>query len=422
MNSTLDRIIELNKNYPKLRKEKGYNVFSVLQIQSKEVLTCRFLADLLNPRGQHGSGSAFLKLFFDEVLKIPIHDANLFDNAIVTAEYTIDDERRIDIVIEIGKRFIPIEVKIYAEDRKSQCYDYYTFAKQRDSAAKVYYLTRTGYSPSEYSLSGNNGVISIDEIICISFRDDILSWLHQCIDIAKMDVKEVIKQFAASIEMMSGNANERMINVISEELYQSEEALRAGIQISESLNTAKAKLIREVFIEFEEQMKTIAKKYNFTRESTIGWYEYETQANASFYDSKNYSTYPGINYIVNDAKMNDGYQLWFRIEVEHNLYAGFCVFNPNVFSEDGQGEEVDDYTYDTRKSLNELLNVSEADQDSWWAVWRYLPSGDKRESDIVPNFKSMNDAAISLADLNKRKDFVKQCIEQIDVLIQRVMK
>ena len=46
-------------------------------------------------------------------------DTKLADQAIVTAEYAIDDERRIDIVIEIGSYFLPIEVKIYAADRKA---------------------------------------------------------------------------------------------------------------------------------------------------------------------------------------------------------------------------------------------------------------------------------------------------------------
>lgn len=55
-------------------------------------------------------------------------DTKLADQAIVTAEYAIDDERRIDI--EIGSYFLPIEVKIYAADQKSQCFDYYQYAKE----------------------------------------------------------------------------------------------------------------------------------------------------------------------------------------------------------------------------------------------------------------------------------------------------
>ena len=34
----------------------SYNVFQVLGIQEKEVVMCRFLADLLDPQGAHGCG------------------------------------------------------------------------------------------------------------------------------------------------------------------------------------------------------------------------------------------------------------------------------------------------------------------------------------------------------------------------------
>ena len=39
------------------RQNTSYNLFSVLGIETKEVLICRVLADLLNPRGQHGMGA-----------------------------------------------------------------------------------------------------------------------------------------------------------------------------------------------------------------------------------------------------------------------------------------------------------------------------------------------------------------------------
>ena len=50
MESVLDRVIKQNTENVNLLKTKDYNIFSVLQIQSKEVLICRMIADLLNPR------------------------------------------------------------------------------------------------------------------------------------------------------------------------------------------------------------------------------------------------------------------------------------------------------------------------------------------------------------------------------------
>lgn len=40
-----------------------YNIFHILEVTEKEVVMCRFLTDLLNPEGQHGCGTLFLKSF-----------------------------------------------------------------------------------------------------------------------------------------------------------------------------------------------------------------------------------------------------------------------------------------------------------------------------------------------------------------------
>ena len=45
-----------------------YNIFSVLEISDKEVIMCRMLADLLNPRGQHGQGAIFLYVFLEYIV------------------------------------------------------------------------------------------------------------------------------------------------------------------------------------------------------------------------------------------------------------------------------------------------------------------------------------------------------------------
>ena len=100
-----------------------YNIFSVLSIETKEVLICRVIGDFLNPRGQHGENSKFLSLFLKEIPELQHIACEQLDQAIVTTEYVIDENRRIDIVIEIGGYFVPVEVKIFAGEQKAQCLD-----------------------------------------------------------------------------------------------------------------------------------------------------------------------------------------------------------------------------------------------------------------------------------------------------------
>ena len=58
------------KNVPFHKKLSAYNIFDVLEIQSREVIMCRFLTNLLNPEGMHGCGIRFLKSFIRDVLKM----------------------------------------------------------------------------------------------------------------------------------------------------------------------------------------------------------------------------------------------------------------------------------------------------------------------------------------------------------------
>lgn len=119
--------------------------------------------------------------------------------------------------------------------------------------------------------------------------------------------------------------------------------------------------------------------------------------------------------------MPDGKQLWFRVEVEHRLFAGFCVFDPKAASEEGQGDQVDEYDAATVKAVGHYLKISAADHNDWWATWWYLPAGEQKPNDSVPNFKIMNDAAIALADKECRSEFVSLCVRNIEEMVERVL-
>jgi hypothetical protein len=95
------------KEFPPYVPLSDYNVFHILGISAKEVIMCRFLADLLNPEGQHGCGISFLKSFMHDVLnEYSMSDIQLARTE-VAAEYVIDNERRIDIVIQNPRFFCP---------------------------------------------------------------------------------------------------------------------------------------------------------------------------------------------------------------------------------------------------------------------------------------------------------------------------
>ena len=185
-------------------KTGEYNIFQVLEIESKEVLICRFLGDLLDSNGSHGCKIYFLKHFFNLLKSEEVSDEELNNAKVVLEEHT-DNNRRIDIVIHLSTEVYPIEVKIWAEDQNEQLYDYWEYCSKLN-ASKIYYLTPTGWSPSEKSVKD----LPKDSVKCLSFQNDIRLWLDKCLEdeICKPGVQEIVKQFKEVIDRMCKSAEE----------------------------------------------------------------------------------------------------------------------------------------------------------------------------------------------------------------------
>ena len=417
MDKYTDLLAKISENCEKFSHYTSlseYNIFNVLNITAKEVIMCRFLADLLNPEGQHACGILFLKSFLQDILKEYRMSDKLLAHTDVFTEYGINDERRIDIVIQNAYFLIPIEVKIYADEQEGQCYDYYENAKN----APIVYLTRFGDIPSEYSRKkkGGTDVLSLDNIQCISWKDDICNWLTGLLVQLKEPIKSIVMQFIDGIHVFTderGIAMEKNLEV----LYESPEYFSAGIEIEKAMKTAKSSLIRLVFDDFKEEMKTVASKYGLELEEDANYYVYDEKCNEKFYDGNN-TTCPGLNYIVKNAKFQEkNSQMWFRIEVEHNLFAGITIFDTNAKSKDefSRGYEVDEITEQMIEQIAQYLDRDIIAPINWWVTWCY-PNGKRQDAyyDDVPDFKHMNQCAISLVDKETRKKFVKNAVKTFE--------
>jgi hypothetical protein len=212
-----------------------YNLFKVAGIAHKEVAMCRVLADLLNPQGKHCQGSRYLSLFWETVRprlpdKLPLD----VGRAKVAAEYVINENRRIDIVIENGKVFVPIEVKIWAGDQPKQLADYFAFAKTKNKGVHVpaLYLTVDGHEPSGFSKAG----IGKNDYACISFKNEMLVWLEACAresaTEAVVPVRENLKQLIAAIKSLCGKSEDtKMENEIFELVAKDDDTVRAALAI-----------------------------------------------------------------------------------------------------------------------------------------------------------------------------------------------
>lgn len=162
-------ILLLRNQQPK-KPGEDFNIFTVLQLN--EVEHCRLLYELLNPKGSHGMGDCFLRSFFELVLQKPYPT----ENVSVYREYAFLNGR-IDLLIAGKGCCYPIEVKIYADDQQAQLARYDEFAATKAQEHQVYYLTLSGYEPSEQSKG-------CADVVCLSFAEEIRKWLVRCGELA----------------------------------------------------------------------------------------------------------------------------------------------------------------------------------------------------------------------------------------------
>ena len=178
------------------------NLFAILGRETDEVHThTGILSELLNPKGTHGQGAVFLRLFAEQHLNI--EDLKLDDSS-VRREVAISEESRADILMEVGDTGIVIENKIHAGDQTKQLERYHAYVADRYSRFKVFYLTLHGNDPSDGSL----GNLSRDAVACVSYESDVLAWLDDCIkEVVRVpQIREILAHYQALLRKLTGKA------------------------------------------------------------------------------------------------------------------------------------------------------------------------------------------------------------------------
>lgn len=406
----LDEVSGILKKHKQSRMNNGddFNIFKITGIQSDEVKMCRMLAEIIDPKGTHNTGLFFIWSFVKKVLYLDIAEDELA-SARVYVEYHTGADRRIDIAIVTNKRFIPIEVKIYAEDQTRQCKDYYDFAltQKKPVESKVYYLTLDGHLPQKSGIEGltpienDNTVVGYEEIVAISFRKEICSWLEECLEepelAEKITLRTNIEQFLFVLGELSGNMSKKINQEISNLIGGNSEAFAAASAIAENVQEAKKEMLYNLFSSLELKLAI----HGFNYELVEDRYNYRHNNNEAIEKFNNgRKTWPSLTYRC--KRIDDTKEIWFRIEVDHNLYCGFVVAE----NSDNPGELVMSH-----EEIEKYIEVPHGFyEDSWWFYWEYLLNDEEKST---PNFVNTNDVMINLFDREYFGRFVDLCVGRI---------
>ena len=133
--------------------------FNVLDyLRTDELGLSYIIADLLDPRANHGQGSFFLQILLEQ-LQLTERWSNLdLASTTVSMERVITAQRRIDVYVKIRggstEYCLAIENKPYAGDQENQVSDYLEhLAGEFDDRFLLVYLSAAGDPPSDWSLS-----------------------------------------------------------------------------------------------------------------------------------------------------------------------------------------------------------------------------------------------------------------------------
>lgn len=394
----LTEISGISRKYDLINQKTGnyFNIFDIAGIGSDEVIMCRVIYELLNPKGSHCQGNLYLKLFVQHVIKMDFSESD-YKTVKVYREYVITDDRRIDLVIETQDKFIPIEVKIYAEDQPKQCFDYQSKAKK----SNMIYLTLYGNAPTPVSAKGllpiyghSNRIIGYRGITQISFSDEILNWLNYCLEqqetIRIAPIREIILQLISVIRCLTNQMEEGKEMEISETLLSSAGNLKSAIELEKALPIVKTKIMMDLYVELVLLFKNKGKEViDFDNESINDFYK------------PNVRTYPAIRIKIKELRPDLIAALC--IEISDNLYYYYAFMEFERGDQLYKNREVSDVK-DKYKSEYELFTkavensmTSQGKKTKYTFFWEYIFNNDGEKY----NFKQFTDACITLSQDTK---------------------
>lgn len=261
----LIEVSAIRQRYEHIAKVTGenFNVFKIVKIAEDEVKHSAFLAELLNPKGSHGQGAKFLKLFVDQ---LNVSDFNC-ETAIVEAEKYIGPVTettggQIDIFIEDRmSNCITIENKIYASDQENQLIRYHNYGKHNFKKQSLFYLTLKGSDASPISVENKQLRIKLDvnkDYELKSYKTEILPWLEKCQReaVSMPLLREGIAHYINIIKHLTGEStNKAMSKDIIGILTNSPVNLRTTKLLSDHFFQAKAKILWNFWVALEEELK-----------------------------------------------------------------------------------------------------------------------------------------------------------------------
>ena len=272
----LQKAYEKSKEYLYEDSSK-FNLLSIIGKDRDEAhIHSKIIYNLLSQNWGKKDKDTFLTLFLKE---IGIEDKNIYNKTWeVKRERAFDLEAirgRLDFEIKSKECIYIIEMKIDADDQPEQLIRYQKFAKEQHKKYKIFYLTLDGHNASKKSIGENSEENKEIEYTNISFKENILNWLENCLKLVegKENKSACIKQYIASINKILGEENIR----IKDNILKSKEDIKTAITIYEKLNEDLQETLKDFFKELKNKLKDVEPKPIYNENYIKDYYNYRLE-------------------------------------------------------------------------------------------------------------------------------------------------
>ena len=414
ISNILPQVQLLKSKYDELAAVTGehFNVFSILGVEADEVRThSAFLVDLLNPQGSHRQGAAFQKLFLKVALNPSEPEKYEYPETFQVRKEAFTDHGRIDILLENNDACIVIENKIYADDQDAQMERYHQYAKDKgisEEQIKLVYLTLDGSPPSKGSL----GKLSEESVKCLSYSEDIINWLEECMKLQEVQrispIREILFQYRDLLKRLTGQSTNNRYSMELTEMLKKDK----NYELIPDLE----KMILEFKVNLQFQFWEELKKQILDLPEVVDWHKTQDDAHVPSEDNiRNYYLWKTERYLCQRFHLGtvwEQYEIALSTGTEYSrgakvdyIYFGFILFE--------NGTQVK-YCQDKRfkKLATQLGNQFKRSKS--WLVWKNSERG------IGFPVEYPNPVVDDLLNDNIREGVVKELVSEIRETIKQL--
>lgn len=222
-----------------------FSIFDYFRADEMALSSC--LAGLLNPSGNHGQGSIFLRAFFKTICPDTAWIKN-FDHCSVNTEKQANGQRRIDVHLDFVEGVVGIENKPWAGDQELQLSDYADYLAQSVNGKRwlLLYLCNRDHSENSLTKIKREQLESDGNFIqCNYFQ--LIQWLDICKAEAKaLSVRVFIEEMVKFIRInINGELEMSEEKEICQTVLGSKNNLSAFLDIYKSGISVKENLLKK---------------------------------------------------------------------------------------------------------------------------------------------------------------------------------